>query len=160
MVSAISPCTSNPCYHGDDICTDGCHSSGYECTCSDADRYGKNCQNRDGNWATWSYWNACFLTCDQQTRYRTCTDPSPLGSGAACAGADSETQPCSVRYADCATHFGYQFEQLAIACDVYDLTQDLAIDECIEYCQNNIECVGIVHENTTCTSFVGKLILT
>ena len=157
MANGASPCATNPCYHGDDICTTGCYPSGYGCACSETDRYGQDCENRDGNWTEWSVWNACFLTCDQHTRFRTCTDPPPLGIGSTCIGAASEIQLCNVQYADCATHFGYQFEQLNAACDVYDLAQVLAIDECIEYCQNHIECVGIVHDNTTCTSFVGKI---
>ena len=79
-----------------------------------------------------------------------------MGAGVDCIGSATETQLCSGVYGDCEAHFGYQFEQLSDACNVCDQTQDMSIDSCIEYCQDDIECVGVAYEDDTCKSFVGE----
>lgn len=52
----------------------------------------------NGNWAAWSSWGSCSKTCNggQMRRYRTCDTPRPAFGGRACAGADSQTQRCSI----------------------------------------------------------------
>ena len=150
-------CTTNPCHDSSDTCTGSCESNGYVCTCADSDRYGQNCDNRDGGWTEWTYWTDCFQSCNEQTRTRTCTNPTPLGTGTDCVGDASETRPCSDEYPTCAEHFGYEFEDLSDACDAFDNVQDISIDECIEYCQNEIECVGVVYVDTSCKSLEGNI---
>lgn len=53
----------------------------------------------DGNWASWTSWGTCSLTCGggSQSRSRTCTDPSPQYGGASCGGASSSSQDCNVQ---------------------------------------------------------------
>ena len=51
-----------------------------------------------GGFSDWEDWSACSTTCGegQQTRARTCTNPSPAHGGNEC-NADSEmTQSCNV----------------------------------------------------------------
>ncbi len=53
----------------------------------------------DGNWAIWSEWGSCSVTCGvgNQTRTRTCTDPTPANGGMNCSETNVEidTQTCS-----------------------------------------------------------------
>lgn len=50
----------------------------------------------DGGWSDWSDWGACDASCGtgQQSRTRTCTNPSPQLDGNACQGDQSQSQPC------------------------------------------------------------------
>ena len=50
----------------------------------------------DGEWAAWSGWSSCDVTCDNgtQSRYRTCTNPAPAHGGLDCVGEGNETQEC------------------------------------------------------------------
>ncbi|CAC5418756.1 HMCN [Mytilus coruscus] len=56
----------------------------------------------DGNWAAWSAYGACSVTCNpsgsntngQQARTRNCSDPEPQWGGLQCAGSDTESQSC------------------------------------------------------------------
>ncbi|XP_053404951.1 coadhesin-like [Mercenaria mercenaria] len=54
------------------------------------------CQLVDGNWAQWTQWSSCDVTCEagKQTRTRTCTDPAPANKGLDCVGNNTETKPC------------------------------------------------------------------
>ncbi len=58
---------------------------------TERDRYGTK-PTLNGGWSAWSAWSTC--TNNLQTRTRTCTNPTPQCGGAACSGADSETQAC------------------------------------------------------------------
>jgi hypothetical protein len=51
----------------------------------------------DGGWTSWSEWNTCTLTCGggNQTRTRTCTNPTPQNNGNDCGSEDFETQACN-----------------------------------------------------------------
>ncbi|XP_045179716.2 coadhesin-like isoform X2 [Mercenaria mercenaria] len=54
------------------------------------------CSLVDGNWAEWSPWSVCDVTCGQgkYTRIRTCTDPAPANQGLDCEGNATDTKPC------------------------------------------------------------------
>ena len=51
----------------------------------------------DGEWATWSVWASCDVSCGGgiQTRNRTCTNPTPAHGGALCVGDETESQTCN-----------------------------------------------------------------
>lgn len=51
----------------------------------------------DGNWAAWSSWSGCDVTCANgiQTRTRQCTNPTPINGGLDCPGSTTESRPCS-----------------------------------------------------------------
>eukprot|EP00794_Sanderia_malayensis_P004747 gene4747-5371_t len=57
-----------------------------------------NCSQckRDGHWGRWSSWTTCSVSCSQGTRSRsrTCSDPAPRCSGAACNGTNSNSGNC------------------------------------------------------------------
>lgn len=52
----------------------------------------------DGNWAEWSVWSACQVTCGGaiQTRTRQCSNPAPASGGLNCSGSDMENQQCAL----------------------------------------------------------------
>ena len=52
----------------------------------------------DGEWAIWSAWSYCDVTCNNGTsiRTRTCTDPSPASGGSDCTGSATERTICQV----------------------------------------------------------------
>ncbi|XP_066283021.1 SCO-spondin-like [Branchiostoma lanceolatum] len=51
----------------------------------------------DGGWADWSSWTECDVSCDGgiQTRWRTCTNPTPKDGGQGCHGDWMETNSCN-----------------------------------------------------------------
>ncbi len=53
----------------------------------------------DGNWAEWSQWSTCSVTCGagNQTKTRTCTNPTPANNGINCSTTnfDYATQICT-----------------------------------------------------------------
>ncbi len=51
----------------------------------------------DGDWSEWSDWDTCTQTCEggNQTRTRTCTNPSPANGGNDCGPDDTEMQNCN-----------------------------------------------------------------
>lgn len=50
----------------------------------------------DGNWADWSQWSVCDVTCEKgiQTRKRTCTNPAPENQGMDCVGNNTDIKEC------------------------------------------------------------------
>ena len=50
-----------------------------------------------GEWATWTAYGTCSVTCGGgvQTRTRTCTDPAPTTGGTDCVGNLSENRDCN-----------------------------------------------------------------
>ena len=52
----------------------------------------------DGSWSEWSPWNATCSSCGSgvKTRYRFCTNPSPLHGGSNCSGQSQETEDCNL----------------------------------------------------------------
>ncbi len=55
----------------------------------------------DGQWADWSEWTTCSLTCGggYKTRFRYCDDPLPEGTGKDCDGEDMQNFTCN--FLDC-----------------------------------------------------------
>ncbi|XP_052278810.1 A disintegrin and metalloproteinase with thrombospondin motifs adt-1-like, partial [Dreissena polymorpha] len=51
----------------------------------------------NGNWADWSAWSTCSVSCENgtQSRNRNCTNPPPAYGGRACSTDDSDIQNCS-----------------------------------------------------------------
>ncbi|XP_078591867.1 SCO-spondin-like [Branchiostoma floridae x Branchiostoma japonicum] len=51
----------------------------------------------DGGWADWSSWTECDVSCDGgvQTRWRTCTNPTPKDGGQDCYGDWMEMNSCN-----------------------------------------------------------------
>lgn len=59
--------------------------------------WASSCETVDGNWASWTSYGSCSVTCGggTQTRSRTCTNPAPQYLGQNCAGMSSESQQCN-----------------------------------------------------------------
>ena len=53
-----------------------------------------NFETVDGSWGGWEDWGACSKKCGpgNQTRTRSCNNPTPAHGGSECTGKDSETQ--------------------------------------------------------------------
>ena len=51
----------------------------------------------DGKWSGWGGYGACSVTCGggKQKRYRTCTNPRPVGIGKACPGTNMQSRDCN-----------------------------------------------------------------
>ncbi|XP_045170493.2 coadhesin-like isoform X2 [Mercenaria mercenaria] len=54
------------------------------------------CNMADGNWAAWSSWSNCDVTCGigVDSRTRTCTNPAPRDGGYDCVGNSTEHRTC------------------------------------------------------------------
>eukprot|EP00494_Astrolonche_serrata_P029820 UN30087 len=58
----------------------------------------------DGGWSDYGEWTVCTQTCGggEKTRYRTCTNPAPIGPYGTCQGFESEITSCNeVPCVDC-----------------------------------------------------------
>ena len=55
----------------------------------------------NGGWVGWSNWSACAVTCGNgnQTRSRSCDDPTPSAVGNDCDGESIELRTCTAE--DC-----------------------------------------------------------
>lgn len=51
-----------------------------------------------GNWAPWSEWTPCSVSCagGVRKRYRSCTNPPPRFGGRRCSGDDSQQEQCAL----------------------------------------------------------------
>ncbi|XP_045184120.2 SCO-spondin-like isoform X1 [Mercenaria mercenaria] len=80
------------------------------------------CSLVDGNWASWSPWTPCDVTCENgtQTRTRTCTDPAPAHGGLDCIGSSTDTKPCLKQL--CPVHGGWtkwsNWDACSVTCGV------------------------------------------
>ncbi|XP_045208717.2 coadhesin-like [Mercenaria mercenaria] len=80
------------------------------------------CSLVDGNWAEWSQWSECDVTCEtgQQTRKRTCTNPAPENKGLDCEGNSTDFKVCLKQ--PCPVHGGWtlwsEWEKCSVTCDV------------------------------------------
>ncbi|XP_071171034.1 SCO-spondin-like [Mytilus edulis] len=52
----------------------------------------------NGNWADWTTWTSCSLSCGSgsSSRSRACSNPAPANNGLDCSGAGSETKTCTL----------------------------------------------------------------
>ncbi|XP_052814162.1 ectin-like [Mya arenaria] len=96
--------------------------------CSDVDhakticpKYCGLCNLVDGNWADWSSWTQCDVTCEHgtQLRTRTCTNPAPKNGGADCVGSANQTIVCVRKL--CPVHGGWSvwdsWGSCSVSCD-------------------------------------------
>ncbi|XP_004688211.1 PREDICTED: hemicentin-1 [Condylura cristata] len=71
--------------------------------CQGSDSEMRNCQHRlcpvDGSWSEWSPWEECTRSCGRgnQTRVRTCNNPSAQHGGRPCEGNAVEIIMCNIR---------------------------------------------------------------
>lgn len=65
------------------------------------------CSLVDGNWAEWTQWSTCDVSCGNgtQTRARSCTNPVPSNKGLDCVGKSTDSKFC-VR-SPCPVHGGW-----------------------------------------------------
>ncbi|XP_060063054.1 uncharacterized protein LOC132543556 [Ylistrum balloti] len=100
---SMDMCNPNRCGNGA-TCID--LGATYECACS-GNYFGTHCENLNGGFSSWSSYGACTRTCGAgtKTRTRTCNNPAPVGSGAACSGSTTETTSCTI--ASCAIDGGW-----------------------------------------------------
>ncbi|XP_053404440.1 SCO-spondin-like [Mercenaria mercenaria] len=80
------------------------------------------CTLVDGNWAEWSPWSQCDVTCENgtQSRRRTCTNPAPADGGLDCVGQSVESKTCVKQL--CPVHGGWSkwsnWETCSVTCDI------------------------------------------
>ncbi|KAJ2954179.1 hypothetical protein O0L34_g2413 [Tuta absoluta] len=62
--------------------------------------------NLDGGWSGWGSWGPCSQTCGTGKRYRSrsCTRPTPAGTGHNCVGSKTEFGACYLNPCDAFTH--------------------------------------------------------
>ncbi|XP_060594094.1 A disintegrin and metalloproteinase with thrombospondin motifs adt-1-like [Ruditapes philippinarum] len=91
------------------------------------------CTLVDGNWAEWSQWSACDVTCEKglQTRKRTCTNPAPAHHGLDCVGNKTDTKTCLNQ--PCPIHGGWTGWENWGACSV---TCDVGVQRRVRNCTN------------------------
>uniref|UniRef100_A0A8C2MET6 Hemicentin-1 n=1 Tax=Cricetulus griseus TaxID=10029 RepID=A0A8C2MET6_CRIGR len=71
--------------------------------CQGSDSETRHCQNKlcpvDGHWSEWSFWEECTRSCGHgnQTRTRTCSNPSAQHGGRPCEGPAIEIIMCNIR---------------------------------------------------------------
>ncbi|XP_060585916.1 A disintegrin and metalloproteinase with thrombospondin motifs adt-1-like isoform X4 [Ruditapes philippinarum] len=74
-------------------------NGGLECTGAtiETDECSKDACPVDGQWANWSSWTSCDVTCGngRQLRTRRCTNPMPENKGKDCFGEGLQTSQCS-----------------------------------------------------------------
>ncbi|XP_060579443.1 coadhesin-like [Ruditapes philippinarum] len=72
----------------------------------------------DGNWADWSGWSECDVTCGngKHTRFRTCTNPAPAYQGLECEGEKTDVKTCQRQ--SCPVHGGWSVWSKWNACPV------------------------------------------
>ncbi|CAH1776207.1 unnamed protein product [Owenia fusiformis] len=81
---------------GDEVALQQCVHEGWKSNANCLISAGIKCIV-NGDWANWSKWGNCSVTCAEgiRTRIRTCTHPPNLRGGTACEGEEMQTKPCS-----------------------------------------------------------------
>ncbi|XP_060553623.1 hemicentin-1-like isoform X1 [Ruditapes philippinarum] len=80
------------------------------------------CTLVDGNWAAWTTWSQCDVTCENgtQVRKRSCTNPAPADGGLDCLGDSIEKKVCVKQL--CPVHGGWSkwsnWESCSVTCDI------------------------------------------
>ncbi|KAK6176120.1 hypothetical protein SNE40_014463 [Patella caerulea] len=91
---------------------------GAECTGSDSQQRSVDCNAHEcpveGGWSSFSEWastGTCTVSCgfgqQNQTRTRTCSDPTPAHGGADCEGSEAETQIVDCNPGPCPVNGGW-----------------------------------------------------
>ncbi|XP_052786287.1 uncharacterized protein LOC128221727 [Mya arenaria] len=128
--------------------------------CNNVDEAKKICPNFcgicpvDGQWANWSEWTSCDVTCDQgkHTRTRTCTNPEPKNNGSDCVGVANEYKRCDRE--PCPVHGGWSTWLSWGSCSV---SCGIGIDSRDRTCTNpkpdrfGDHCFGKPQESRICT---------
>ncbi|XP_052814164.1 uncharacterized protein LOC128241260 [Mya arenaria] len=97
------------------VCTDVDHAK------TICPKYCGLCSLVDGNWADWSTWSQCDVTCESgtQLRTRTCTNPAPNNGGLDCVGSANQTKVCVKEL--CPVHGGWStwtsWGSCSVSCD-------------------------------------------
>ncbi|XP_060553951.1 A disintegrin and metalloproteinase with thrombospondin motifs adt-1-like [Ruditapes philippinarum] len=80
------------------------------------------CDVVDGEWADWTQWSVCSVTCEvgKQVRSRTCSKPSPAHGGQDCIGNKTEAKGCQKQL--CPVHGNWsvwsQWGTCSVTCDI------------------------------------------
>ncbi|XP_060576396.1 coadhesin-like [Ruditapes philippinarum] len=111
------------------------------------------CSLVDGNWASWSPWSTCDVTCENgtQTRTRQCSDPPPANGGLDCIGTHTDIKACSKQL--CPVHGGWTQWSSWDACSV---TCGVGIERRHHNCsnpipdRNGLQCFGDTLDDRIC----------
>ncbi|XP_060552963.1 hemicentin-1-like isoform X1 [Ruditapes philippinarum] len=159
-------CNKNLCSHLtpgsciDDVKVDCAFLNSFFNICKDIQRAKLICPNFcslcslvDGNWASWSPWSTCDVTCENgtQTRTRQCSDPPPANGGLDCAGTRTDIKTCLKQL--CPVHGGWTKWSNWDACSV---TCGVGIERRHRNCsnpipdRNGLQCFGDTLDDRIC----------
>ncbi|XP_060586448.1 uncharacterized protein LOC132742139, partial [Ruditapes philippinarum] len=159
-------CNKNLCAHLtpgaciDDVKVDCAFLNSFFIICKDIHRaklicpkFCSLCSLVDGNWATWSPWSTCDVTCENgtQTRTRQCSDPPPANGGLDCAGTRTDIKTCLKQL--CPVHGGWTKWSSWDACSV---TCGVGIKRRHRNCsnpipdRNGLQCFGDTLDDRIC----------
>ncbi|XP_076472307.1 uncharacterized protein LOC143301799 [Babylonia areolata] len=108
----------------------------------------------NGNWATWSSWGTCSVSCGggSKSRSRTCTNPPPANGGTQCSGSGSDTSTCNTQ--PCPVDGGWGTWQAWSACSVSCM--GVGVQARTRQCDNpaplhgGAQCSGTPDQTQTC----------
>ncbi|XP_071122517.1 coadhesin-like [Mytilus edulis] len=111
----------------------------------------------NGGWSTWSYVNACSLTCGPgtQTKTRSCTNPPPSNNGEYCPGLSSVSDNCNA--SPCSVNGGWSTWSYLDTCSV---TCGFGTQTKTRSCNNpppsgsGLYCQGLSYGSENCNEFV------
>ncbi|XP_060580102.1 thrombospondin-1-like, partial [Ruditapes philippinarum] len=159
-------CNTNLCAHLtpgaciDDVTVDCAFLNSFFNICKDIHRaklicakFCSLCSLVDGNWASWSPWSTCDVTCENgtQTRTRQCSDPPPTNGGLYCIGTRTDIKTCLKQL--CPVHGGWTQWSNWDACSV---TCGVGIERRHRNCsnpipdRNGLQCFGDTLDDRIC----------